>query len=170
MMTVTVKPHHIFSLGKDSNWSICVSGLHLLPIQELHERPQHGVSICLCSVVVGWAFDLVEDLSHLTHAAGDTSLETGGIGNKVRCEKLDEKSSAGPAEVASWHSDSVCVVCVRYLLAKTVLKLSRTVLSFTCSSLRMSAASVSNYNTHTWTKGKWWSVVVSLSKQVYIHC
>ena len=50
----------------------------LLSIQELHEGPQHGVSICLCSVVVGWAFDLVEDLSHLTHAAINTSLETGG--------------------------------------------------------------------------------------------
>lgn len=52
--------------------------LFLLPIQELHERPQHGVSICLGSVVVGWAFDLVQDLSHLTHAAVNASLETGG--------------------------------------------------------------------------------------------
>lgn len=54
----------------------------LLSIQELHEGPQHGVSICLCSVVVGWAFDLVEDLSHLTHAAVNTSLETGGRGRR----------------------------------------------------------------------------------------
>ena len=38
-------------------------------------------------------------------------------------------------------------VCVCYLLANIVLKLSKTVLSFTCRSLRMSAASVSIYNT-----------------------
>lgn len=84
-----LEPHCILSLGKDEHLEhLCVSGLHLLPIQELHERPQHGVSICLCSVVVGRAFDLVEDLCHLTHAAGDASLETGGRGNKVRGEKF----------------------------------------------------------------------------------
>lgn len=55
--------------------------LFLLPIQELHEGPQHGVGICLCSVVVGWPFDLVQELSHLTHAAVNASLKTGG-----RCE------------------------------------------------------------------------------------
>lgn len=52
--------------------------MFLLPIQELHERPQHGVSVCLCSAVVGRAFDLVQDLSHLTHAAVDAGLKTGG--------------------------------------------------------------------------------------------
>lgn len=65
---------------------LCVSCLDLLPIQELHEGPQYGVSICLCGVAVGRAFDLVQDLTHLTHAAGDTSLETEGRGRKHFCE------------------------------------------------------------------------------------
>lgn len=70
-----------------------------LPIQELHERPQDGVSVRLCSVVVGWAFDLVQDFSHLTHAAVDTSLKTAERGGGL--------SRTVPARVAE---DSPCTV------------------------------------------------------------
>lgn len=126
---------------------VCVSRFHLLPIKELHERPQHSVSICLCSVVVGRALDLVEDVSHLTHAAVNTSLKTGGRGDTL-LQILQGWRRLLPGTYSNTLCTCVCK-CERYLLANTVLKLSRTVLSFTCSSLRMSAASVSNCNTHT---------------------
>lgn len=66
--------------------------LRLLPIQELHERPQHGVGICLCCVVVGGAFDLVQDLRHLTHAAGDASLKAAG--RQVGLRQDDQRGAA----------------------------------------------------------------------------
>lgn len=80
-MDPTIKIDYI---PTDVACSVC----YLLPIQELHERPQHVVSVCLCSVGVGWAFNLVQDLSHLTHAAVNTSLKTGGRGNNVRRENF----------------------------------------------------------------------------------
>lgn len=62
---------------------------YLLPIQKLHEGPQHGVSVCLSGAVVGGAFHLVENLSHLTHAAVNASLETGGRDRgKLRGKRL----------------------------------------------------------------------------------
>lgn len=92
--------------------------LFLLPIQELHERPQHGVSICLSSAVVGRAFDLVQDLSHLTHAAVDASMKTAG--------RRSWKRKLLRGWLLRYHQcKGVCVFVCVYLLANTVLKLSR---------------------------------------------
>ena len=89
--------------------------------------------------MVGGAFHLVEDLSHLTHAAVDTILETGGRrggGARGQAETLGRRSPRADRKYRR----------VRYLLANMALKLSRTELSFSCRSFRMSAASVSSCN------------------------
>lgn len=91
---------------------LCILCLRLLPIQELHERPQHGVGICLCCVVVGGAFDLVQDLRHLTHAAGDASLKAAG--RRAGLRQDDRRAAACENALRHWTTAHACVsACVR---------------------------------------------------------
>lgn len=65
---------------------------------------------------------------------------------KLQGDKLDSDKTTGarlPLRTRSDTEHHVCVCVLADLFAKTVLKLSSTVLSFTCSSFKTSAASVS---------------------------
>lgn len=58
--------------------------------------------------MVGWAFDLVQDFSHLTHAAVDTSLKTAGRGGV-----LSGTVPVRVAEASRCTVGSCLLVCAR---------------------------------------------------------
>ena len=80
---------------------------YLLPVQELHERPQHVVGVGLHRVVaagVDGAFDLVQQGGHLPHAVIDTTLET--------TAEMDRESSTRSGEGTMWAPVlCLCVPC-----------------------------------------------------------
>ena len=134
-------PHVTSCMATQPYWSSLLGtwGSHSLAVQEVHDGLQDVVSI-LCHAAAGaggdiaGALHLAQDVPHLLNAFLDVGLEAedgSGQGGQF--------SPIGPP---AWPRSSDPMP--PHLVANTRLSSSRTLLSFTCSSFRMSLASVSS--------------------------
>lgn len=136
---------------------------HSLAVQKVHDGLQDVVSI-LCNAAasagrdIAGALHLAQDVTHLLHALLNVRLETGDRNAQAAQHppqlrpgpawpsgppRLASATAPGPPNLSLAHRPPL--LSQVYLVAKTRLSSSRTLLSFTCSSLRMSLASVSSW-------------------------